>query len=160
MKLERKEHDASLPVFTKTQVMQAIARGVAEETFTHESGLVFNVTAMRKLAISEKRVVRQTHLTASLVRLIYQNRDVDDARVDTLSHMDMLTDPSMFVLFPYGEHLLIDGTHRILRRRKEGLTMLPMWLFNLDEAILVKPDDNALAVQWGSFEMEAPSGIR
>lgn len=145
---------------SKTELMQRVADGQASEVFTHEHCGAFDVTAMREWAAKNLEPVRMA-MDSSFVKFVWANRDVDEQRLQTLRGRPIRTDPAMAVVYEENgttEHLLIDGTHRIIRRWQQGFTDFPCWVVPLDKVI--RPNfEGPYSPEWGSFQMDKDGNI-
>lgn len=135
---------------SKTELMQAVEAGLSTEVFSHTECGDFDVTAMRKYAQVYVKPVRAN--IADVLDFIRANRDYDEGRVDSLKLGEYMHDPAMAIQYEDGSTLLIDGTHRILRRHKEGLTYFPLYV--LTEKDIIRPDTiGKVEREWGKFNI-------
>jgi len=130
-----------MSLMTKTQIMQAVAAGRVHETFDHETDGKFDVTAMRALCAKLNWPSLRVPVS-EVVDEIRQSRVIDEARIDELPQASWQNDPALVVIMKDADgndqHLLIDGTHRILRRHKEGCEIFRAYF--VPEFMVIRPD--------------------
>jgi hypothetical protein len=136
---------------TKTEVMALIKQGAVHESFEHETDGIFDVTAMRALTSSEGLQIYDAPI-APIIEAILRDRVYDEQRVSELSDHSWKEDPCLAVHYRDGSDLLIDGTHRIIRRWREGLSLFPVYI--LSEAQIIRPSDEfqrgeERGIDWG-----------
>lgn len=124
---------------TKNDIMQLIASGRGIETFEHVELGFFDVTAMRARALTHgTRITVDIHCVADFVS---NNRVYDRERMRSLTP-EQINDPILYVHLPnepQGDcHLLIDGSHRAIRRAHEGFTTVDAYV--LEERDIIRPD--------------------
>jgi hypothetical protein len=127
-------------LMTKTQLMDLVAAGKIHESFEHSDEGHFDVTSMRQWAAANKAPIVSFSL-AGMVEPLRAGRVVDEERVANLPLNSVLNDPAMVVVYNeegQSRHLVIDGTHRILRRAKLGLRTFPAYL--IDSIDIIRPD--------------------
>lgn len=127
-------------LMTKTEVMNLVASGKVHETFDHSTCGKFDVTAMRAYAMSRHLPTLRVRI-ADVYAELCRDRVIDQARVDELDEASWKDDPAMVIILEEGSHLLIDGTHRILRRHKEGQFLFRAWFIEERFAIRVDPTE-------------------
>lgn len=129
-------------LMTKTALMKLVAAGSVHEAFEHSIDGSFDITAMRAWAQTH-RVAAVSFAIGDAVDHLRTDRVVDEQRIAELDENSWRNDPAMVVLFDNEDgsvsHLLIDGTHRILRRHKEGLTDFLCYL--IPSANVIRPDN-------------------
>ena len=117
----------------KTEYMRLVAIGKMREAFlfTPDDG-----TPQRHYDISSLRIRIQTNRVeftigdipmGDVYDFVLRNREADWERVDSLSLVE-LNDPVIFLQEPDGSHILVDGTHRILRLAREGKRFVPAYM--------------------------------
>lgn len=121
---------------TKTEIMALVKEGTVHESFEHETDGMFDVTAMRTMCIVSGLQVFQCPI-APIIDAIFRDRVFDEARVSELPYYSWQTDPALVIQYDNGENLLIDGTHRIIRRHREGLLFCLAYL--IPEADIIRP---------------------
>ena len=144
----------TLPLISKTELMQYVVRGHCTEIFSHEHEGDFDVTAMRKRALETNAEVFHSDLTDDFIKELVGNRDVDKLRILELSPDSIINDPVLAVYYPEeNAHLLIDGIHRLVRRHQLGMPDFLCWMVTADN--IIRPDMAQLkkGFQWGSFDM-------
>lgn len=137
-----------MKILTKTQIMQHVISGEALESFFHETEGSFDITSMRVFAKNHAQKVLVP--IESIVTFIKSSRVVDEQRVLELSVDSWKTDPGIIVMLNSGEHLLIDGSHRTLRRELEGEEYALMYLV-LEKDIIRVPETHEPCqhLDWG-----------
>lgn len=148
---------------TKAELMQLVALGLVRESFSHlNEGRedVYIVSDMRRRMIEEKRepvmFCFPEEDTKQFLSDIRRDRDIEQARVEDES-LD-INDPGIIVEFPATatqgpQHLIVDGTHRILRRLEVlGMRNFPMWVIPRHEAIMADASKGDLVLNdaWGT----------
>lgn len=129
-----------MSLMSKTELMKMVVEGKVHESFEHSVDGIFDVTAMREQAVKNKAPI-VTFTIADVVDHVRADRVVDEERIGNLPEASWRSDPAMVVLFDQGDnvyHLLIDGSHRILRRHREGLFNFPCYLIPSSE--IIRPD--------------------
>jgi hypothetical protein len=116
-------------VQTKTEFMQAVFAGFAAETMTFvpDDGTptrVYNVTELRKRLYTPFHIPkiageRIAVMTSDIAPYLRENRVWDEERVRNLKPTD-LEDPPIALRQPDGSMVFVDGTHRALRRERDG----------------------------------------
>lgn len=124
---------------TKTEIMALIEKGSVHERFTHSIEGEFDITAMREWASKNVKPVRVP--ISEVIEFVTTSRVMDVERVRTLTTWSWRIDPALAVEYVNDgktEHLLVDGTHRIMRRHLEGQTEFPCWI--VPESAIVRPN--------------------
>ena len=128
-------------LISKSQLMQVIESGRGRETFTDSEEGIFDVTAMREYAFKNK-LPTQAFPTRGMEQYLREHRVIDNARVRELRDYSYLCDPALVVIYQRpGEavqHLLIDGSHRIMRRCINRFSTFRAYVFT--EAQIIRPD--------------------
>lgn len=131
-------------LYTKTSIMNFVAEGKLKETFDHSTQGKFAITDMRVFALKEKLKTETFNITKELYEHIFSSRVVEAQRVFELSFDSWKNDPILIVEYPpeKGEtnstHLIIDGTHRIVRRVVEKIYTFEAFVFT--PAQIIRPD--------------------
>ena len=126
-------------VITKTELMQLVIDGKNEEVFEDTEMGMFAVTRMRKFAFENQNKVKFILVDLpSLVEAIKKFRVYEEERINTLNENSWRNDPGILILHPGPPvaHTIIDGTHRALRRFKEGCKDMLFWAFDPSQAII------------------------
>jgi hypothetical protein len=128
-------------LLTKTEVMKLVVQHKLHETFEHSTEGRFDVTAMRVYAQSMKLPTQRVRIMDVLSDLRTQ-RVISQERILQLDMWSWLHDPAMVIVYQDSTgkpaHLLVDGTHRILRRHQERCTFFSAWFIDIKDAI--RPD--------------------
>lgn len=135
----------------KSEHMRLIAAGLGEETFVHAVEGTFLITQTRMWLQLIEREPFTSDITPELVEHLTTERDVDPDRVMELDRRSWMWDPAIGVHLPDGTTLLIDGTHRILRRHREGLADFPVWIISPSEVLRPPPGymEGRYDLPWG-----------
>ena len=136
---------------TKSELMAIVASGRSREVFDHSTEGLFDVTAMRALA---PEVGELSNVPLHLIVDHLRTKHVwEQARVDELTPASYLHDPGIVVVYiENGEevHLLIDGTHRALRRHHEGYVNMDFWFISSKHIIRPSSDwEQRKDMDWG-----------
>jgi hypothetical protein len=138
---------------TKSELAALIKLGRVHECFTHSTEGEFDVTLMR-LAAPVMYEPFTSDLTPEIVECIKKTRDWERSRILEITR-EQMDEPSLWVLLPCNEHLLIDGTHRLLARATAGLTKFDGYMARYDQVIRV--DQNLMYTNpnhdWGRIEI-------
>lgn len=139
---------------TKAEVMNDVALHRAHESFSHTICGIFDVTQMRNFAIANDRVVHTLALTQELIDWLYENRDVDEARMRSMTRMQV-DEAAIVVAYNDGTDLLIDGTHRMIAAwKKYGLKTFNYWKYAEYEIIRPAPGWGVhTGLRWGKFDI-------
>lgn len=141
----------------KSSLMEKVARGEQRETFEHEELGWFDVSAMREVAAKRGELVRID--ISCVIDFVCANRVRDEQRVLDLPDGAWQHDPVLYVRIQEPvplptSYLLIDGTHRILRRAHEGMSYVDAFILN--ESDIIRPDwskmgktIDLLGIDWG-----------
>lgn len=152
-----------MALMTKTEIMAHVAAGEIHETFDHETEGSFDITMMRKLAHAAWTASLQANLKLAgsgqpLVKpdvelrrfhmqgmeaAIRASRVIDETRIMQLDDYSWRNDPALVVEYVTDGteyQLIIDGTHRILRRSKEGKSTFDAYVFTTNQ--IIRPDMN------------------
>jgi hypothetical protein len=139
---------------TKTQLMELVVQRRVHESFEHSINGVFDVTLMREQA---RRLNTEIVLfsIADALTFVQEQRVTDEERILNLEEESWRNDPAMAIHFEDdNQHLLIDGSHRILRRHREGLTDFLCYLVPSREIIRPDPREWArgseMGIDWGA----------
>lgn|SRR5512141_1606796 len=141
-----------MELVSKTEIMRRVAAGQGIEAFSHETEGNFNVTAMRQWAQENRLLPVLAPLDEGFVEFIRTQRDIDLKRVAELNPLQIALDPAMALLLETGEHLLVDGSHRILRRWDMGMRDFPVWVIPIALAIRIDTVKEG-AVSWGKWRI-------
>lgn len=112
---------------TKDQHAAIVAAGGARECFDHDLYGRFDVTAMRMAVdtgVAEKIMVP----IYAFIDYVKEKRIACPDRVNNLTEAQWRGDPGLGFDTPDG-FFMVDGTHRSLRREKEGCTHMEFWRF-------------------------------
>jgi hypothetical protein len=160
---------------SKIESAEMVARGEVMEIFSHESLGHFNVSETRKLIATYPELFPQRAARFAETRMvdgiqvdawdyIFKSRDICQERAASLTG-EQLIDPAIVVEVPEGvngnfdrSHLIIDGIHRVFRRKQLGkpeyyfylvpmavVPMVPHWAVEVSDAL--RPD-----LAWGKFD--------
>lgn len=160
---------------SKIESAGMVARGEVAEIFSHETLGHFDVTRARLLIqtfpqlfprktarFAESRMV--DGIETDVWEYLFRARDICKDRVASLTAEELI-DPAIFVEVPEGmngneakSHLMIDGIHRVFRRKQLGkpeyylyllpmavVPMVPDWAVRLSDEL--RPD-----LAWGKFD--------
>lgn len=120
--------------------MSLVASNDVHECFEHTVDGLFDITEMRRFASTHQVPVLSFHISAVIAH-IEEERVIDAQRVLELPEESWKFDPAMLVIYERedgAQHLLVDGTHRILRRHREGLKTFTAYTFA--EQDIIRPD--------------------
>lgn len=140
---------------TKTSLMLAVARGEQRECFEHEELGWFDVTAMRVAAATKGELVQiamdQVH------PFVQANRVHEPQRVIDLDDYSWRHDPILYVRLyepppAATTYLLIDGTHRVLRRHMEDMPTVNAII--LEERDIIRPDWSKMGTTMEMFNID------
>lgn len=163
---------------TKTEAAAMVADGRAIETFHHATLGHFNVTLLRETihianarrpghfrlqhcAFAEMRMV--DGIAADPFEYLLANREIDHDRAMSLGP-DQITEPLIFLLCPEGTngeaetHLLVDGIHRLYRRKTDGWSGFSFYMIPLFSAPMVD-ESRAIHLPWGEKEVVPGFGL-
>jgi muconolactone delta-isomerase len=148
----------STQIVKKSELVELVRRGLVHESFEHSHIGVFDITVMRDFhaLLAPMGVIKPINTPlAPLCDHIRAARDFEPARIDELSAYSWNADPGIIVLLPSGESVIIDGTHRALRREREGLKTMRFYSWPLAIADQVgRPDTSKFGdipgVEWGT----------
>ncbi|KVR21689.1 hypothetical protein WK13_34695 [Burkholderia ubonensis] len=136
------------PLMKKNDLMKLVESGRCREVFSHTLDGQFDVTAMREWA---RKHVEPVLTPIEPMLAFMRDRVLEDERVMALTYAQWHDDPALAVRYEDGVHLLIDGHHRIERRRREGLTTALIVV--VPYANVVRPDMHLWwknpALDWG-----------
>jgi hypothetical protein len=129
-----------MDVVKKSELMAAVAQGRLHEAFEHSELGWFDVTAMRDWAKRHAEVIDVDINCA--VDFIRESRVVEMTRVHELPTESWQNDPAMYVCIvgtppEPTTYLLIDGSHRIMRRHIEGLSTFKAYIVEQKDVIRV-----------------------
>jgi hypothetical protein len=136
---------------TNTQMMSLVASGDISESFTHPTEGVFDITKMREYARANCEV--QQLPIEYVIDFVMNTRVFEPQRIIDLSTHSWMEDPALFVSYVENNtvsKLLIDGTHRIIRRHREGLRTFLFYELLEDE--IIRPDPTTTGIldnAWG-----------
>lgn len=145
-----------MTTMTKTQLMAMIARsnGRIHESFEHEHDGLFDITAMRAWAVQTKLKPMSVRIS-DVLETVLTTRIIDEQRVRELDEASWRNDPAMVVVYDNPTaHLLVDGSHRIVRRYLEGETLF--YAYFVPERNIIRPDSREwmqgtkLGIDWGA----------
>lgn len=147
-------------VETKSQIMRRIASGLAFEAFAHDTLGSFHVTEMRARAWRGDYELCRTSLypdQGRIVRFLMDNRDWEPERVWELLNDPAAPweDPALMLLCPEGDHVLVDGIHRIIARWALRCANLFFYMVPLAGAPRVDQTRARTSFDWGRFEVRA-----
>jgi hypothetical protein len=151
---------------TKSQIMALVQRnadsGALHECFTYypDDGpvTVFDVTAMRTWAKANPSLAPVEHVRISdVIGKLLTDRVIDVNRVRDLPKESWEHDPAMVLVYGAGtatmHHLLIDGTHRIVRRFGERRHDFATYMIDVKHAIYPNyneyVDGHKIGLDWG-----------
>lgn len=123
-------------VVSKDDIMRHVIEGPGRESFEHSTEGRFDVTGTRHLLHGDRIPWMQQDVPLSeICDFLRANRVFDPRRVDSLDEASWRYDPGIFVIIPEPggdiSHLMIDGTHRALRREKEGMETMAFYFVEL-----------------------------
>lgn len=132
----------TLPVVSKTKIMQLVFDGICHECFSHSTEGLFDVTLMREFALQNPTKVDRWKAPLNLfLDHLRENYVFEGARVAELSEVSWQSDPGLIVLFSAPDDLdttlIIDGVHRAMRREAEGQEDMEFFVF--DESQIIRP---------------------
>lgn len=145
---------------TKSELSARVAAGELDEVFHNSHFGGFWVSQIRRiLKDNPKRwPIKSGFLTAELVGSLVKQHEIDPQRVRSfLPHQ--ACDACYLVKIDsgdhIGEHVVIDGTHRILALWAHGLSSFTFYEIPLSEAPLVDVNDPAVFREhpWGEMEV-------
>ena len=142
---------------TKSGIMDLVARGLAHESFEHTEYGLFDVTEMRLRAqgLGERHTV---DLMMIIPHLSGDEREIDMSRVRSLDYHSWMHDPAMFIQIGETDGvpdvIMIDGHHRAMRRRLEGLSDIDAWLIPIGRAIRPNMNEMVRGPEWGEKEIK------
>lgn len=136
---------------TKNELMAIVASGAARECFTHSVLGHFDVSATRGHCLIHGKL-RNVEL-AALIEHIIKNRVFEEERVISLPASSWQADPGIILVCPEPKdqfsHCIMDGTHRALRRHREGKETMQFYIIPLHEAVRLGDCDVVLTNVWG-----------
>lgn len=100
---------------TKSEMHALVRAGRSIEVFEHETQGIFNISHLRlgiELGIIPYKRCR-AYIDDRMKYIIKECRDIDEDRVMTIIKEGLIIDPSICILCEDGDHILVDGTHRI-----------------------------------------------
>lgn len=138
-------------LLTKTETMKLISAGRIHENFEHSEQGLIDVTAMREQCKAGKFGPPLEIGLDQIIPFIHEHRVFELDRVKELDAESWQHDPGIFVIVYERcgiSHLMIDGTHRALRRRLEGLDMMLFYMIPQEHIIRPAPGFVQLT-DWG-----------
>lgn len=136
-------------LLTKTQLMHWIAEGMGHEAFSHDELGNLDITLMRFKTVDIGMIPMVVDLK-SLCDNIRQWRVYEWDRVLELDDFSWRRDPGILVRVGNGNHVLVDGSHRALRREMEGEVDMLMWEFTRETVVKQGKDwTENHGVDWG-----------
>lgn len=138
-------------LMSKSDNMKLISAGRVHETFEHSEQGLIDVTVLRQQCKDGKFGAPYDVGLDQVVPFIHQSRVFEMERVEELDEESWRNDPGIFVILrdPSGiSHMLIDGTHRALRRRLEGLDGMLFYVVPQEHIVRPKPGFMQLT-DWG-----------
>lgn len=157
---------------TKSQASKLVAAGIAREVFVHETLGTFDIAGLRELIATDfPHIYLCAYASVNMVdgaecdamAYMVANREVDQNRCRELTD-EQLDDPLIFVLCPPGSngeqetHLLVDGIHRLVERKRRGHRLFRFYLVPLKQAPTVRPEDYH-NIEWGDKEVVPGLGL-
>jgi len=118
----------------KSDISPLIDGGMIHEVFEHSIYGMFDITSMRKKCLADKKDILTSPIEEDLKEILLHERVYDVTRVMELTSAQYLFDPAL-VLYVDGGNVLLDGTHRILRRVLERYDTFSYWLITETEII-------------------------
>lgn len=141
-------------MITKSALMNKLALGLVHECFTHSTEGEFDVTLMNMAARAGHYELFTAPLDHELVEKIKQIRDWDIDRVMKLTK-EQIDEPTLWVLTNNNQHLLIDGTHRLLARATAGFDEFHGYLAPMNK--IIRPHRDMMFTNpnhdWGRMEI-------
>jgi len=119
--------------------MCRIIAGECREAFSHSTYGDFDITALREYARNHLELLCNVDL-APIVEFVLKSRVYDESRVSELSAASWQFDPGLLLQLDDGTHLFIDGTHRAIRRMREGLDSMALYMIPFNTAPRLLPD--------------------
>lgn len=155
---------------TKSEAMNSIIAGKRHEVFTHETLGCFDITGLRHLvAVFGPPLIRCTYDNmrapdgSDPFAYIVGQREIDEARCTELTD-EQLDDPILMVLCPAGTngpgetHLIVDGMHRFVERKRRGKVDFMVHLIALEMAPMVDITQFR-NVPWGKKDVVPGRGL-
>ena len=146
-------------IVSKSEIMKLVAQGNFHETFAHSEEGFFAISLMRKFALENNFEIKTFDLNKELFLKVLDTRVIEQKRVFDLEEKSWRFDPALMIEYPpqaneaHPTHLLIDGSHRLIRRGIEGLIFFPCYVFTPEQ--IIRPDLTAFkdtrnyGLDWG-----------
>jgi hypothetical protein len=159
---------------SKSELSKLIAQGLLQETFTHATLGSFDISASRSLIahmaltrrhcnFADVRMADGTGVTIDPFEYLISQREIDMARVGELTDKE-LDEPLIYAHCPPGStapgesHLLIDGIHRLVARKRR---MMPdFWFYLLPLHMVPRVNRHGVVdVPWGEMDVREGVGL-
>lgn len=143
---------------TKSQAAALVRSGLLTECFAHDTLGMFDVSALRRLIAEapDRWEICAADLTPETLEFIQANREIDPARVAELTPAEA-DEPILALACPDGEHLFIDGHHRLVRRHQLGHKTFLFYNIPLADAPRLLPG-GYVDVPWGEMDIPTEPG--
>ncbi len=163
---------------TKTEAAAMVASGLHMETFHHSTLGHFNITLLRVMIQATNQLYPgrlKLHfcrfdqmqmvdsVKADAFDYLTANREIDPDRVSSLT-AEQIDEPLIFLKVPAGlngdqeSDLLVDGIHRLCRRKREGLKSFEFYIVPMFLCPVVEDGDGAM-IPWGEKEVVPGVGL-
>lgn len=159
---------------TKSECARLVRKGLAHETFAHETLGHFDISNLRRIieVLARRKVIEVHHCRFDQVQFdgkvegtthLFAHREIDVRRAHELTGRQ-LREPLIFLLCPPGTngetetHLLVDGIHRMYERKQRGMDDFKFYLFPLDKAPRVNRSE-VREIPWGDKEVVPGVGL-
>lgn len=143
-------------LMSKSDNMKLISAGRVHETFEHSEQGLIDVTVLRQQCKDGKFGAPYDVCLDQVVPFIHQSRVFEMERVKELDEESWRNDPGIFVILYERcgiSHMMIDGTHRALRRRLEGLD--GMLFYMIPQEHIVRPEPGFMQLtDWGDSVLQ------
>lgn len=141
----------------KSDLVAMVACGLAHESFEHSECGIFDITVLREVMPVLLMVDAVQKIRVPLDQIcdfIRACRDYEEDRIRELGP-ESLDDPGICLKMPDGTDLLIDGTHRALRRERDGEQEMKFFSIPYEIAnAIARPTQSyrRLGAEWGDPE--------
>lgn len=138
-------------LMSKTAHMKLISSGRTHECFNHSEQGLIDVTVLREQCKAGKFGAPYDIGLDQVIPFIHEHRVFELDRVKELDEESWRNDPGIFVILYERcgiSHMMIDGTHRALRRRLEGLDGMLFYMVHQEHIVRPEPGFVQLT-DWG-----------
>lgn len=161
---------------TKAQCNDLVKRGLAQESFQHETLGHFNITELREIIgfrvitssielhrCSFNDINTVDGIETDAIEYLCGSREIDYIHAATLTEAE-LKSPLLFLQCPAGTNgqdesqLLVDGIHRLYERKRRGYGYFEFYLWPLEQAPLVN-EKQSVSIPWGEKEVVPGVGL-